>query len=134
MPAGGRDVGEAQRARAIRRDRQVVAIEPIVGASAREPAALNQIHIEVVVVVEVEERDTRAENLGHVELTRHAVDVNEVEAGGGGAIDKPFRLPAGRRCAFSVGRCSGGPPQPATSTSDTSPAARRTPMHSAILS
>ena len=54
-----------------------------------ERLALHEIHVEVAVLVVVEERDAGADHLGHVELARHAVDVDEVEAGVRGAIDEP---------------------------------------------
>ncbi len=74
------------------RDNQIVAIQPVVGLPPVEPAALHQVDVEIAVVVVVEERHTRAENLRHVELTRHAIDVDEVDTGLGGAIDKPLCL------------------------------------------
>jgi hypothetical protein len=41
---------------------------------------LNQIDVQVAVVVEVEERNAWRQDLGHVELARHAIDVDEVDA------------------------------------------------------
>jgi hypothetical protein len=83
--------------RAVSVDPEIVAIETIGqrraaarrGRPRAERLPLHQIHVEVAVLVVVEERHARADHLGHVELTRHAVDVHEVEAGVRGAIDEP---------------------------------------------
>ena len=53
---------------------------------------LNQKDIEIAVVVVVEESHARRHDLGIVELTGHAVDVHEIEAGFSGNVGEPRRL------------------------------------------
>jgi DNA-directed RNA polymerase specialized sigma54-like protein len=81
-------------------DRQVVAVQPIGVAhvDARdclamrlERLALHEVHIEVGIVVVVEQGDARRQHFDHVQLARHAVDVNEVQTCVGGTIDEPLR-------------------------------------------
>jgi hypothetical protein len=55
-----------------------------------EHRALDEVHIKVAVVVVVEQRDTGRHDLGVILFTRHAVEVDEVEARFLGALDKPF--------------------------------------------
>jgi hypothetical protein len=71
---------------------------------SRERAALGQEDIEIPIVVVVEERNAGAENLGHVELPRHAVDVHEIEARLPGAIDEPVLSRRRRRLALCAAR------------------------------
>ena len=59
--------------------------------------ALHQVDVEVAVVVVVEQGDAGRHDLRVVPLARHAVEVDEVEAGLFGALDEPLRrLRAGR--------------------------------------
>ena len=107
------DVGEVQPPGAIGLDAQIVPVEPIRqrraaargGRRRAERLTLHQIHVQVAVLVVVEERDAGRQHLGHVELTRHAVDVDEVEAGFPGAIHEPVR--SGRRRRVFMWRAAG---------------------------
>ena len=78
---------------------QVVAQETVAGRPAArrkggllqslagaEHRPLHQVGVEVAVAVVVEQRRTRAGDLGKVVAPRHAVEVDEVEARGRGAI------------------------------------------------
>ena len=54
-----------------------------------EHLPLNEVHVEVAVVVVVEQRDARRDDLGVVEPPGHAVDMDEVETGLLRPIDEP---------------------------------------------
>jgi hypothetical protein len=61
-----------------------------------EHLALNEVDVEVAVVVVVEEADAGRHDLGIIDLTRHPVEVDEVEPGLPGPFDEPFS-----RCLWS---------------------------------
>ena len=125
-PARRGHVGEPEAARAVRADRQVVAVEPaperprprrrderVAGGQLRvQHPALDQIGVEVAVVVVVEQPDARGDELRVVETAGRTVEVEEVEAGGGRLVGEP--LPGGnlerggrRRPAVRAGRAAG---------------------------
>ena len=51
------------------------------------------IHIEVAVAVEVEQRDAWRHDFGKIELARHAVEMDEVEARFTGGVGEPLLHP-----------------------------------------
>ena len=82
---------------AVRASREVVAEQAargvrgcIGGRLVVERAALDEEHIEIAIVVVVEERDPGAHFLGHVVLAGCAVDMGEVQTRCGGRFDKYF--------------------------------------------
>ena len=68
-----------------------------------EHLSLNEVHVQVAVVVVVEQRHARAENLGHVESARHAVEMPEVETRVVGTVREPFSVGCRLRSLRSVG-------------------------------
>ena len=110
-----RDVGEAERSAAVGPDLKIVAIETALWRrrtrdlqrcgtacpTAEQPSLWNE-DVEIAVVVEIEQRRSRREDLGDEELPRRTVDVHEVEAGLFCPVGEP-RL-VGRR---AVGRGAG---------------------------
>ncbi len=100
------DVNESHGSRPVGADAQVVAEQ----ASARvrrcwhagiarrrsEQLTLDEEHIEIAVVVEVEQSGARGHDLREIVPARHAVDVNEAKPAFLRAIDEPGRA-AGRR-------------------------------------
>ncbi len=112
QPAGVGHVGEPQRARAVGVHLQIVPeqsslqrqrtlrrkqrlLQFLAGA---EHLPLRNEHIEIAVVVVIEQRHARAHVLGVIERAGHPVEVHEVEAGRRGAVDKPLgRWRCGRR-------------------------------------
>ena len=68
---------------------QIVSVKPAARGRARrrcyagrlitDRLPLNQIYIQVSVVIKVEHRNPRTHDLGLIELTRHPVEMNEVE-------------------------------------------------------
>ena len=109
-----------QRSLPVRPDEEIVSEETIPEWTCRwirgvlerllcaEHRALDQVHIEVAVVVVIEQGDAGRHDLGVVPLTRHAVEVDEVEACLFGALDEPLRLRAGRGAQVSRRWCGGG--------------------------
>ncbi len=99
---------------------QIVAIEPAFerqGTSRRherlterlsgsEHLTLHEEHVEVAVVVVVEQADARRHDLGVVELAGHAVEVHEVQAGIGCPIREPFLCRILRRIDRSSGHAA----------------------------
>ncbi|MBM3818737.1 MAG: hypothetical protein FJW14_06965 [Acidimicrobiia bacterium] len=100
--AGVGDVGEPQQGRPVRRGREIVPEETVARNSARRKhrllgglarakhLALDEIHVQISVVVVVEQADTGPHDLRVVELAGHAVEVHEVEPRRGGPLDEPF--------------------------------------------
>ena len=99
-PARGRDVGEAQRARAVCGNLQIVAKQVAVegphGLGFRRAERLLPQHlilddedVEVAVVVVVEQSNAGRHDLRVIELAGHAVEVGEVEASLFRAIREP---------------------------------------------
>jgi hypothetical protein len=74
-------------------------IREIVPEQSALTLVLDQKDIEVAVVVHVERRGARADDFGVVELTGHAVDVREAQAGVFSAIGEPVG-----RCLWTKGR------------------------------
>ena len=83
-----------------------------------EQLALHEVHVEVAVVVVVEESRARSRHLRLVELAGHAVEVDEVEPGLGGPIDEPLPVGAAGATASAPGAGAGAlsAPQAATQT------------------
>jgi len=111
-------IGEVQLARSVGSNREIVAIQPaakrlrargndrlIDGLARSQHLALREVDVEIAVVVVVEQRDAAAHHFREIEIAGHAVEVGEVEAGCGGAIDEPVAIVRLRRSERARGRC-----------------------------
>ena len=115
-PTRIRDVGKSQRARAVCVHLQVIAEKPTLerqrtlrreqGGACPEHLTLNEKNIEVAVVVVIKHRDAGRQILGVIPLTRHAIEMDEVEAGFVGAVGKPL-VPRTRAGTGRTGRLLG---------------------------
>src|SRR3989442_952858 len=98
-------IREVQCPRAVRKNAQVVAVQPSPerqaggpgryqgirrGLATGEHVPLNDVDIEIAVVVVIEQRDARWKDLGIVELAGAAVEMHEVKARGGCLIAEPL--------------------------------------------
>ena len=80
-----RHVGERQRPCAVRLDDKVVPEQP-----AGLLSLFDEVHVEIAVVVVVEHRDARPDDLRVGELPRHPVRMRKAQAALFGAIGKPI--------------------------------------------
>ena len=72
------------------------------GAASNEGPALDEEHIEVAVVVVVEQRRAGTDHLEHVSLPGHTIVVDETEAGFAGCVTE-----CGRHGHAASGRLAG---------------------------
>ena len=98
-------IGEVQRARAVRVDLQIISEQPaaqhraITGRKQRaidrlgsEHLSLDDEHVQIAVVVIIEQRHAWRHDLRVVELARHAVEVREHQPGLRSDVSKPGRV------------------------------------------
>ena len=85
-------------------DVQIVAVQPAAerqgafrrqyslteGLACAQHLPLHEVHIEIAVVVVVEQPDTRCHDLGLIETAGHAVEVDEVETRRLREVNEPF--------------------------------------------
>src|SRR5439155_7575664 len=100
-PAGLRDVGKAERARTVRVNLEVIAVQSTLQRALRwgqrfadrplpEHLSLRHEHIEIAVAVVVEQRDAGRYDFGKIESTGDAVEGDEIEARFAGAVGEPL--------------------------------------------